>query len=131
MRCCYATSPPHALSAAVTAEHRYLFVTGLIPPGRVSTYGRVAELAGRFGAARQVGWVLRRQNPATTTVPWHRVVNASGAVSMTVSRNGTDWIQRELLREEGIPVDNQGRFPLRHYLWTPDPQAILEMVERC
>ena len=129
MRCCYGTFKPPALTAvAITAEQRYLLVTALIPPGRVSTYGRVAELAGHFGGARQVGWVLRRQDPATSTIPWHRVVNANGSISMAVSRNGSDWIQRELLQQEGIPVDDQGRLPLRQYLWTPDPQQVLDAI---
>ena len=109
-----------------TAQQRILRVTAMIPRGTVTTYGRVAELAGYFGAARQVGWVLCRQDPADTTIPWHRVVNATGAISMSTGRNGSDWIQRELLLEEGIPVDRSGRLPLRTYLWTPDPLQVLQ-----
>ena len=109
-----------------TAQQRILRVTAMIPRGTVTTYGRVAELAGYFGAARQVGWVLRRQDPADTTIPWHRVVNATGAISMSTGRNGSDWIQRELLLEEGVPVDRSGRLPLRAYLWTPDPLQVLQ-----
>lgn len=113
---------------APTAEQNILRVTAMIPRGHVTTYGRVAELAGYFGAARQVGWVLRRQDPADTTIPWHRVVNATGAISMGIGRNGSDWIQRELLLEEGIPVDQAGRLPLRTYLWTPDPLQVLQVL---
>ncbi|WP_034417255.1 MGMT family protein [Candidatus Synechococcus spongiarum] len=109
-----------------TAQQRILQVTAMIPRGTVTTYGRVAELAGYFGAARQVGWVLRRQDPADTTIPWHRVVNATGAISMSTGRNGSDWIQRELLLEEGVPVDRSGRLPLRAYLWMPDPLQVLQ-----
>ena len=111
-----------------TAEQNILRVTTMIPRGLVTTYGRVAELAGYFGAARQVGWVLRRQDPANTSIPWHRVVNATGAISMSNGRNGSDWIQRELLLEEGIPVDQSGRFPLHVYLWTPDPLEVLKAL---
>ena len=111
-----------------TAEQNILRVTAMIPRGTVTTYGRVAELAGYFGAARQVGWVLRRQDPANTIIPWHRVVNATGAISMSTGRNGSDWIQRELLLEEGIPVDQAGRLPLRAYLWTPDPLQVLQAL---
>ena len=100
----------------------------MIPRSYVTTYGRVAELAGYFGAARQVGWVLRRQDPANTTIPWHRVVNATGAVSMSTGRNGSDWIQRELLLKEGVPVDLSGRLPLRAYLWTPDPLQVFQAL---
>ena len=51
---------------------------------------------------------------------WRRVVNAKGRIAMTLSRQGTDWMQRELLLEEGIPVDREGRLPLRQVLWRPD-----------
>jgi methylated-DNA-protein-cysteine methyltransferase-like protein len=50
-------------------------------------------------------------------VPWHRVVNAQGRISMSLSREGSDWMQRELLLAEGIPVDEQGRLPLSRYRW--------------
>ena len=74
---------------------------------------------GAWGCARQVGWALRRL-PLPSEVPWQRVVNAKGQISMTLSRQGTDWMQRELLLEEGIPVDHEGRLPLRQVLWRPD-----------
>lgn len=44
-------------------------------------------------------------------------MNAQGRISITPSREGSDWIQRELLLEEGIPVDVEGRLPLRAYRW--------------
>jgi methylated-DNA-protein-cysteine methyltransferase-like protein len=52
-------------------------------------------------------------------VPWHRVVNAQGRISMSLSREGSDWMQRELLLAEGIEVDEQGRLPLSRYRWLP------------
>ncbi|TGG92614.1 MAG: methyltransferase [Aphanocapsa feldmannii 277cV] len=109
------------------ARH-FLQVTALIPLGRLSTYGRVAELAGCFGAARQVGWALGRLDPADTSIPWHRVVNARGQISMALSREGSDWLQRQLLLDEGIPVDEQGELPLARYLWNPDPDEIAEAL---
>ncbi|MFZ9462870.1 MAG: MGMT family protein, partial [Vulcanococcus sp.] len=71
-----------------------------IPPGRLATYGQIAELIGAWGCARQVGWALRRL-PLPSSVPWQRVVNASGRIAMSPSREGSDWIQRELLLAEG------------------------------
>ena len=56
-------------------------------------------------------------------VPWHRVVNAQGRISMSLSREGSDWIQRELLLAEGVPVDEEGRLPLRERLWRPDAMS--------
>ena len=89
-----------------------------IPPGQLATYGQIAELIGASGCARQVGWALRRL-PLPSEVPWHRVVNAQGRISMTLSREGSDWLQRQLLISEGIPVDGEGRLPLAQYRWWP------------
>ena len=93
-----------------------------IPRGQLATYGQIAELIGAYGCARQVGWALRRLS-LPSSVPWHRVVNARGRISMSLSREGSDWIQRELLIAEGVPVDAQGRLPLRQHLWRPDAMS--------
>ena len=69
-----------------------------------------------------MGWALRRLK-LPSEVPWHRVVNAKGRISMSLSREGSDWIQRELLMAEGIPVDERGRLPLRQFLWQPDASS--------
>ena len=89
-----------------------------IPCGQLATYGQIADLIGAYGCARQVGWALRRLT-LPSAVPWHRVVNAQGRIAMSLSREGSDWIQRELLIAEGIPVDQEGRLPLRQFLWRP------------
>ena len=89
-----------------------------IPPGRLATYGQIAELIGAYGCARQVGWALRRL-PLPSEVPWQRVVNAKGCISWSLSREGSDWMQRDLLIAEGIPVDGQGRLPLAEFRWSP------------
>ena len=72
-----------------------------IPVGRVATYGQVAALAGTPRAARAVGWALRAlDEKAAARVPWHRVVNAAGAIS---PRPGlSPEIQRRRLRAEGV-----------------------------
>ena len=102
-----------------TFDQRVYALVAQIPPGRLATYGQIAELMGCWGCARQVGWALRRlQLPSE--VPWQRVVNASGRISFSPAREGSDWIQRQLLIEEGIPVSEQGALPLRRYLWTPE-----------
>ncbi|MFY8150388.1 MAG: MGMT family protein [Prochlorococcaceae cyanobacterium] len=97
-------------------DERVWAMVARIPRGQVATYGQIAELIGAYGCARQVGWALRRL-PLPSPVPWQRVVNASGRISLSPSREGSDWMQRQLLLEEGIPVDAEGRLPLRRYLW--------------
>ena len=99
-------------------DRRVWHAVSRIPRGQLATYGQIADLIGAYGCARQVGWALRRLK-LPTDVPWHRVVNAKGRVSMSLSREGSDWIQRELLMEEGVPVDAEGRLPLRERLWRP------------
>lgn len=97
-------------------DQRVYAAVARIPRGQLATYGQIAELIGAYGQARQVGWALRRL-PLPSPVPWHRVVNAQGRISFTPSREGSDWIQAELLRVEGIPVDGEGRLPLARHRW--------------
>ncbi len=99
-------------------DDRVRQVVAQIPPGQLATYGQIAELIGAYGCARQVGWSLRRL-ALSSALPWHRVVNAQGRISMSPSREGSDWIQRQLLLAEGIPVDPAGRLPLAGYRWLP------------
>jgi len=99
-------------------DQRVWLMVSRIPSGPLATYGQIADLIGAYGCARQVGWALRRLR-LPSDVPWHRVVNAQGRISMSLSREGSDWLQRELLMAEGIPVDLEGRLPLREKLWRP------------
>ena len=79
-----------------------------IPRGWVATYGQVATMAGMPRRARLVGRVLQRLDPAIK-IPWHRVVNAKGEISYSLSRNGGDALQRRLLEKEGIKFDARNR----------------------
>lgn len=87
-----------------------------IPLGWVATYGQVAAMAGLPRRARLVGRVLQRLDPATK-IPWHRVVNAKGEVSYSLSRNGGDVVQRRLLEKEGIRFDARNRLDLERCRW--------------
>ncbi len=87
-----------------------------IPPGRVATYGQIAEMADLPGQARQVGYALFRVAPELLAdIPWHRVVNAKGEISHSPQRNGSDYRQKDLLLAEGIEFDNCDRIDLRRY----------------
>jgi methylated-DNA-protein-cysteine methyltransferase-like protein len=94
-----------------------LRVVRAVPAGRVVTYGQVALLAGRPGAARGVGAVLRGLRDADGDVPWQRVVNASGGIS--TYKVGHGELQTALLQAEGVAVE-RGRVPLRTFQWWPD-----------
>lgn len=81
--------------------------------GYVTTYGDVAKLAGSPRAARQVGGVLKRL-PEGSTLPWHRVVNRHGTISLT----GPDLQrQRQALLAEGVMVSGSGQIDLQRYRW--------------
>ena len=87
-----------------------------IPFGWVATYGQVAAMAGMPRRARLVGRVLQHLDPASK-IPWHRVVNAKGEVSYSLSRNGGDILQRRLLEKEGLSFDEGNRLDLERCRW--------------
>ncbi|MDO6562263.1 MGMT family protein [Amphritea sp. 1_MG-2023] len=87
-------------------------VVAAIPPGKVATYGQVAQMAGMPGAARMVGRCLS-QLPSETKLPWFRVINARGRVSLPVDSEGYAK-QVVLLQEEGVVVLN-GRISLAKF----------------
>ncbi len=88
-----------------------------IPRGRVATYGQVAELAGLPGHARQVGYALHAL-PEGSAVPWHRVLNARGTLSLRRSF-GAEIAQRLRLEREGVRFDAGGRVALERVRWRP------------
>ena len=93
-----------------------------IPAGRVATYGQIAELAGLPGHARQVGYALYAL-PAHARVPWHRVVNAQGRLSLGKVIPEGDVEQRIRLEIEGVQFDADGKIVLERYRWYPRSQG--------
>lgn len=86
-----------------------------VPRGRVATYGQIAAEAGQPGHARLVGYALHALS-GPDTVPWHRILNARGTVSLTGSGRA---LQIALLRSEGVRVSAEGRVELSRYRWRP------------
>ena len=83
-----------------------------IPAGKVAAYGQIARWLGWPRGARTVGWALRALKPGHD-VPWQRVVNAQGRISLTDGAR-----QRALLEAEGVVFDENGRIDLEIYGWT-------------
>lgn len=107
-----------AHSAPDRRWERIYTVIRRIPRGRVATYGQIAELAGLAGHARQVGYALYALKEGTG-VPWHRVVNTRGRLSLgTVIPEG-DVEQRIRLEIEGVEFDADGKIDLRRFRWQP------------
>jgi methylated-DNA-protein-cysteine methyltransferase-like protein len=96
---------------------RVYAVVRRIPEGRVATYGQVARLAGLGDSARQVGYALHAL-PALSGVPWHRVINARGEISLPRATGG-DVTQRLRLEREGVKFDGKGRVDLKVFGWKP------------
>ena len=88
-------------------------VVRTIPKGKVATYGQVAFLAGNPHLSQVVGYALHA-NPDPKTIPCHRVVNRFGEVSEAFVFGG-GFRQRELLENEGIVFNEEGKVDLKIY----------------
>lgn len=97
-----------------SAYDRIYRVVARIPRGRVATYGQVAGLAGIPDGARQVGYALAALR-AGHRLPWHRVVNAAGAISLRDPAAAEE--QRFRLEKEGIEVGAAGKVDLGNARW--------------
>ena len=84
-----------------------------IPRGRVATYGQIAKLAGMEGQPRLVGYALHAL-PRGSSVPWHRVINAMGRISLP---GPTGRHQQLLLEKEGITFSAANRVNLHKFQW--------------
>ena len=91
-------------------------VVHMIPSGKVATYGQVAALAGLPKAARFAGSSLKGL-PKATSIPWHRVINAQGRISLPPS-SASYQEQHQRLTQEGVLIRN-GRIALKNYQWEP------------
>ena len=86
----------------------------LIPPGRVATYGQIAAYVDRC-TPRMVGYAMAA-SPPDQDVPWHRVINSQGMVS--IRANGErDMLQRLLLEAEGVFFNKNGKVDLNAVGW--------------
>ena len=75
-----------------------------IPKGKVATYGDIAKLSGLPGQQRLVGYALHNL-PPNSKVPWQRVINSQGKISLR-KRSGGYRRQRRLLEKEGVVFAN-------------------------
>jgi methylated-DNA-protein-cysteine methyltransferase-like protein len=93
-------------------RQRVLLTIAAIPYGKVASYGQIARLAGSARAARQVGAILKSL-PSDSKLPWHRVVNCHGKISLLASA-----YQRQLqtLQAEGVEL-LQGKINLQQFGW--------------
>jgi methylated-DNA-protein-cysteine methyltransferase related protein len=100
----------------VTSYEKIYAVVRKIPKGRVATYGDVARIAGLPRQARLVGYALHALHDGTT-LPWHRVINAQGKLSLARSGSSAGLTQRLRLEREGVRVDAAAKVSLERYGW--------------
>ncbi|MGB3344336.1 MAG: MGMT family protein [Aequorivita sp.] len=91
-------------------------VAQLIPYGRVTSYGAIANYLGASGSARMVGWALNGCNK--TDVPAHRVVNRNGLLTGKHHFQGTNLMQ-QLLESEGVEVIDNKVQNFENLFWDP------------
>jgi methylated-DNA-protein-cysteine methyltransferase related protein len=97
-------------SVSLTFFARAYALVQRVPRGRLVTYGQVARALGAPGGARTVGWAMR---VCPDRVPWHRVVNARGEISLRPSTGYHE--QRLRLKAEGVRFSRSGRIDLNKY----------------
>lgn len=98
-------------------------VARLIPKGRVTSYGAIASYLGTKGSSRVVGYAMGAAGTANPPVPAHRVVNRQGL--LTAKRSFGGELMSELLKSEGIKVENDQIQNFKEVFW--DPMIELEL----
>jgi methylated-DNA-protein-cysteine methyltransferase-like protein len=99
-------------------------VVRMIPKGQVATYGQIAAIVSHRGAARTVGWALHGLAEGCD-VPWHRVINARGQISLDP---GTQQIL--LLQSEGVDVNAEGKIDMGRFQWAGLDWPEIEALRR-
>lgn len=93
-------------------------VCKMIPYGRVTSYGAIAQYLGSKSSARMVGWAMNASH-AIEDVPAHRVVNREGLLSGKHHFEGTNLMQ-QLLESEGVLVKEHQVQDFEFYFWDPN-----------
>lgn len=105
-----------------------------IPESKVTSYGRIAAMLGAPSRARQVGYAMsalrfKIDDPAYQGIPWQRVVNSKGFISIRGARHNKTQ-QADLLRAEGVEVSDDFHIDMEEFLWDGlEWEQIKEIVE--
>jgi methylated-DNA-protein-cysteine methyltransferase-like protein len=95
-------------------------IVRLIPRGKVTTYGAIAEALGAKQAARMVGWAMNASH-RLNDVPAHRVVNRSGMLTGKMHFENEMDMQRRL-EEEGVSIMDNQVLDFSHRFWNPSKE---------
>jgi methylated-DNA-protein-cysteine methyltransferase-like protein len=96
---------------------KVFYVTKEVPPGKVTTYGAIADYLA-LGSARMVGWALNKCSFSDEHIPAHRVVNRKGELS---GRNqfSSPTMMQQLLENEGITIIDNKVVDFKNLFWHP------------
>ncbi len=97
-------------------------VAKLIPHGRVTSYGAIANYLGLKSSARMVGWALNGV-PDREKVPAHRVLNRNGLLTGKMHFNPPELMQQRL-EKEGIKVVNDKVEKFKELFWDPQKELL-------
>lgn len=89
-------------------------VVRMIPAGKVATYGQIASIVGHC-TPRQVGYAMAAVRSGSN-VPWHRVINSKGMISVR-AYGAPCALQRKFLEIEGLTFDENGSVDLKEVGW--------------
>lgn len=105
----------HSGRSSDELARQILQVIALIPYGKVASYGQIAHMAGLPKHARLVGYLLKHLDSAAD-IPWHRVINSQGKISLSKLNESGENIQRLKLVAEGVMVIGD-KINLKQYQW--------------
>jgi len=94
----------------------------LIPRGKVSTYGTIAEKVGARITSRMVGWAMNASHTVTPRIPAHRVVNRNGLLTGR-QHFATPTLMQELLEAEGLCIEENQILHFKNHLYTFDTES--------
>ena len=104
-------------------KEKVISIVNSIPKSKVVSYGQVAAYAGVPRAAREVGWIM---NELGGEVPWWRVLNNKGLISIRGNATADKELQKKLLEAEGIEISNNYELDMNKYRYSPDPKVLKE-----
>lgn len=90
----------------------------MVPKGKVVSYGQVAAACGKPKGAREVGRILRSIDTSKNIVPWWRVINNAGQISIKGNWTADKELQGLLLRKDGVKVSKELRVDMEKYRFT-------------
>lgn len=99
-------------------------VVRLIPKGKVTSYGAIANYLGTGRSSRMVGWAMNAAHSQKEYVPAHRVVNRNGQLTGK-HHFGTPFLMQELLEQEGIVVKDDTIQHFEKLFWDPTKELAL------